>query len=218
MSQPVIVIGAGGHGKVLADALLASGILVLGFTDINPTLSGTEMLGLPVLGTDDCLSEQDRRRVQLVNGLGWLNAPNKKPARQLLQNRLEQDGWCFASVTHPRAIISPFAELATSVQVMAGAVIQTGVRVGSGTVINTTAVIEHDAVIGSFCHIAPGSVLCGNTRIGDGSLVGAGSVVLQQVSLGVGTVLAAGAVATRDIDDAGNPWMGVPARLKGHLT
>jgi sugar O-acyltransferase (sialic acid O-acetyltransferase NeuD family) len=210
---PIIVVGAGGHAAVVADALLAAGRTVLGFVDDDPAKSGTRVLGLPVLGDDTALNTHRGRGIELVNGIGGPDtAATVSPGtlRRRVQQRLSALGWIFAAVRHPGAIVSPSAELGPSTQVLAGAVVQPGAQVGDGAIINTRAVVEHHARVGVFAHIAPGAVLCGEVQVGEETHVGAGAVVRQGIHLAAGVVVAAGAAVVRDVQSG--VVAGVPAR------
>ncbi len=210
MSLPVIIIGAGGHATVVADALLAGGVTVLGFTDANSERHGLVLCGLLVLGDDGVLAEYRSDAVLLANGLGGLG-DERVSVRQQLQQGLENRGWRFCSVVHPRAIVSKFAQIGESVQVMAGSVIQAGASIGIGSVVNTGAVIEHDVSLGAWSNVAPRAVVCGQARIGAVSYVGAGATVRQGVRIGAHTLIGAGAVVVKDFSGDG-VLVGVPAR------
>jgi UDP-perosamine 4-acetyltransferase len=212
MTSPrsVIVIGAGGHARVVADALLCAGANVLGFTDADTTLWGRAVIGLPVLGGDEVLARHDAGTVALVNGLGMIDA-RSATLRRRVQEGLSSQGWTFTAVRHPSAIVSPRARLASDVQVLAGAVIQTGASVGAGTIINTRAVIEHDANLGDWSHVAPGAVICGDVRIGCATHVGAGATVRQGLCVGARCVIGIGAAVVSDQSDDACA-VGVPAR------
>ena len=214
MSQaPVIVIGAGGHAVVVADALLAAGRTVLGFVDDDPAKAGSHVLGLPVLGNDAALKAHLGRGVELANGIGGpgtADSVSQGTLRRRVQHRLSALGWTFAAVRHPGAIVASSAELGASTQVFAGAVVQPFARIGDGAIVNTRAVIEHHARVGAFAHIAPGAVLCGEVRVGEEAHVGAGAVVRQGIDLAARVVVGAGAAVVRDVQSG--MVAGVPAR------
>ena len=211
MTQPVIIIGAGGHASVLADALYEAGIEVLGFTDQDMHLHGTQRFGLPILGGDHILLNYSPEKLRLVNGLGFVVGSGRVAARALVQQKLEAIGWSFAPVFHPSVQISRHAILSADVQLLAGAIVQAGAIVGKGSIVNTAAIVEHNAVIGDWCHVATRATLCGQTHIGNGCLIGAGAVLRQSLTLGDDTVVAAGAVVVRN--SAGDETLcGVPAR------
>jgi sugar O-acyltransferase (sialic acid O-acetyltransferase NeuD family) len=210
MNEPVIIIGAGGHAAVLVDALLEAGVDVLGLTDADPRQRGAELLGCRILGGDDALAGYAPDEVRLVNGIG---STGDSRARRAAQVRLEQAGWRFTGVRHPRAVVSRTAQLDVTVQVMAGAVIQPRARTALGCIVNTGAVVEHDVELGEYVHVAPGAVICGTVRIAERCHVGAGAVIRQGLSVGADTLVAAGAVVVAD-HAGGGVLAGVPARAR----
>ncbi len=211
MSFPVIVIGAGGHATVVADALLASGVEVLGFTDPLPALGGERRCGLPILGDDGILAEHDPAAVRLANGIGSTRANDATSLRVRVQTHLESRGWRFVTVCHPAAIVSPFAQLGEACQIMAGAVVQPNASVGKGAIVNTGAVVEHDVSLADWTHVAPRAVVCGDARVGPGCHIGAGAVIRHSVSLGADVVVGIGAAVVKD-QSAAAILAGVPAR------
>jgi sugar O-acyltransferase (sialic acid O-acetyltransferase NeuD family) len=208
MTVPVIIVGAGGHARVLLDALVLSGTPVHGFTDSDVRLSGTRVLGYPVLGDDSVLHSLSPKKFQLVNGIGSVGVMT---ARRRIAEELLPRGWTFATVVHPAATVSGTAKLEPGAQVFAGAIVQTGCRIGIGAIVNSGAIVEHDCNIGSYVHVAPGATLSGNVVIGDESHIGAGAVVIQGIRLGFRTTVGAGAVVVTD-DPGEGTLIGVPAR------
>jgi sugar O-acyltransferase (sialic acid O-acetyltransferase NeuD family) len=208
--KPVLIVGAGGHAKVLADALLASGRQVLGFVESSAKDGHqAEVLpGLLVLGTDEVLLSYAPAEVELVNGLGGIDCGG---LRRRVQAKLEADGWYFSGVCHPAAQVSPFAFVSAGVQLLACCIVQAGARLGVGSIINTAAVVEHDSTLEEYVHVAPRAVLCGNTYVGCNSHIGAGAIVRQGLILGANTLVGAGAVVVKDFDGQGT-LIGVPAR------
>jgi sugar O-acyltransferase (sialic acid O-acetyltransferase NeuD family) len=205
-----IILGAGGHAGVLADALLAGNEAVHGFTDRDPARHGATLCGLPVLGDDDALAAYDLHAVALVNGIGSLD--NRAPSvRSRIQQGFMSQGWRFPPVIHPNACVSRFAQLGVGVQVMAGCVVQAGARIGDGVILNTRSVIEHDAVVGAWSHVAPGATICGDVLLGEFCHVGAGAVIRQGVVLGARCLIGAGAAVVQDFP-ADMVLAGVPAR------
>jgi UDP-perosamine 4-acetyltransferase len=208
MSLPLIVLGAGGHARVLVDALLGAGLPVRGLTDADPAKTGSAVLGLPVLGGDEEVLALAPEAVLLVNGIGSVRV---SASRRKLFEDFKKRGYFFERVIHPSAIVAPDAVLAEGAQIMAGAVLQTGCRIGENAIINTRAAVDHDCVIGSHVHISPGVTLCGNVEVGEGSHIGAGATVIQGVRIGRNCMVAAGAVVIRDIPD-GATVAGLPAK------
>lgn len=211
MSLPVLVIGAGGHGRVVADALRAAGRNVLGFLDPKPGRQGTLVDGFPVLGDDDQLQNYRTDSIRLANGIGSVEGTD---ARRRIYERLTAAGFQFETVQHPTAIIARTVELSAGAQVMAGVVLQPGVVVGEDSIINTGALVDHDCIIGAHCHIAPGAVLSGSVKVGEGSHIGTAASVIQDIRIGPHAMIAAGAVVIDDVR-AGALVSGIPARAKG---
>lgn len=205
---PVIVVGAGGHAVALADALLASGRSVVGFIDPAPGAQGRLMCGLSVLGGDEILTRHNSSDVVLANGIGGVGDLS---VRRRVQQRLRDMGWRFVGVTHPSAIVSPFAAIAADTQLLARAVVQPNASIGEGCIVNTGAIVEHDVSLGAWSHVAPGSTICGGVQVGESCHVGAGAVVMQGIQLGPRTTVGAGAAVVRNFGGSGT-LVGVPAR------
>lgn len=208
MNFPIIVIGGGGHARVLIYSLLLQKAVIVGFTDPNPLLAQVTHMGIKYLGDDSRILEYDPNKIKLVNALG--STSSSKHRRNVYEAN-KKLGFDFASVIHPSAIISEDALLSEGVQIMAGAVIQPGVHVGANTIINTRASIDHDCQIGAHAHIAPGAVLSGGVTIMDNVHVGTGAVVIQQVKINDSSIIGAGAVVLKDVP-ANRTYVGVPAK------
>ncbi|MDB5810218.1 MAG: acyltransferase [Betaproteobacteria bacterium] len=208
--KKLIVIGAGGHAKVLVDALLAQSSAIIGLTDSDPAKTGKMILGVTVMGDDGVLNVHAPDVVVLVNGIGSVTRPH---LRRKVFDSLKAGGYTFASVRHPSAIVSAHAQLGEGVQAMAGSVIQAGCVIGANTIINTNASVDHDCKVGAHVHIAPGATLSGGVEIGENVHVGAGATILQNVRVGNGSVIAAGAVVIDDVP-ANLTVFGTPARSK----
>ncbi|MBI5563116.1 MAG: acetyltransferase [Deltaproteobacteria bacterium] len=208
MNLPIIIIGGGGHAKVLIDALRLRSAEVIGVTDADASRHGQELLGVPIIGGDEAVSQRPAGGVLLVNGIGSTGTPTR---RQEVFARFKAKGFSFATVIHPSAVIAPEARLGEGCQIMAGAVIQTGAVIGQNAIVNTGAAIDHDCVIGGHAHVAPGATLCGGVAVGNGTHIGAGATVIQYLTIGQWALIAAGAVVTKDVE-SGATVAGVPAR------
>ena len=196
-TKPVIILGAGGHAKVVADVLRLSGRTIIGVVDSN-FKKETLCFGLCVLGADDTIEQYKCDDVELVNGVGSLPGNND---RLNLSQQMRTKGYKFATVIHPSAVVSESVKLNEGVQIMASCVVQADTIIGLDTIINTGSLIDHDCKIEGNCHIAPGVTLCGGIHVGDGTHIGAGSVVLQNITIGLNTVVAAGSVVYRNIEN-----------------
>lgn len=208
-SKPIIILGAGGHAGVLLDALQQLGREVMGITDPDETLWNKEWLGVDILGDDDKILDIHPDHIELVNGLGGVKSTR---ARQKLFETWHNNGYSFASVVHPKAVLAPSVKIVEGVQVLAGAIINPHTIIGVNTVVNTGAVLEHDCVVGNHVHIAPGAKVAGNVSIGSGTHVGIGSTIIQGVVIGDDCLIAAGAVVIRDVP-ASSTVMGVPGKV-----
>jgi len=188
---PVVVVGAGGHAAVVVSSLLRLGVSILGAT----TRSGDEEsaeLGIPIIGDDSAIQKMESSKVVLVNGIGM--AASAKTTRYHAASRLRSLGFRFRPVLDPTAIVASGVEIKEGVQVLAGAVIQPRTIIGTDTIVNTGARIDHDCDIGPHCHVCPGATITGNVKIGTGSLIGAGTIITPGVSVGENSMIRAGSL------------------------
>ncbi len=194
---PLILLGAGGHAKVLLALAESAGFVVQGLCDPTLLQQGvSDWNGLPVLGGDEALERVDPRQVGLINGLGRLVRQN---ARNRLFENLKARGFAFPVLVHPAAWVAPTARLEQGVQIMAGAIVQPDCHIGENTIINTRASVDHDCRIGKNVHIAPGATLCGGITIEDDAFVGSGATIIQGRRIGARAVVGAGATLVRDL-------------------
>lgn len=167
----VLVFGAGGHGKVVAELALLLGYDVVAFVDDAKAHLGVRHLGRPVLAFDRLLAEPpDGPRLAAL-------AIGNNDARRQSADRLRANGFELATLVHPRATVSASASIAPGVIVVAGATVNAEALVEEGAIVNTNAVVEHDCVVGPFAHVGPGSVMCGGSRLGPCSALGPGAVL-----------------------------------------
>jgi UDP-perosamine 4-acetyltransferase len=195
--KPLMMIGAGGHGRVLHALALALGRPIAGVYDPMLVEKGERRWNnVPVLGGNAELAAAGRDEFELVNGVGQLVGST---TRRLLHDHFTGLGFSFATLVHPAAWVANDVVLSQGVQVMAGAIVQPGCAIGEASVVNTRAGVDHDCVIGRHVHLAPGATLCGTVEVGEGAFVGAGAIVVQNRRVGAGAVVAAGATAARDV-------------------
>jgi UDP-perosamine 4-acetyltransferase len=201
----VVVIGAGGHAKVVLEILRAAGgVEVVGLLDPAPHASLVR--GVPVLGGDDLLTELRSAGVAAA-----VVALGNNRRRQQVGGRARELGFALPAIIHPSAIVSPSARLEAGVVVMARVVIGTEAEVEQLAVINSGAVVEHDNRIGKASHIGPACALAGNVRVGDRALVGVGSAVRPGIIIGSDAVVGAGSAVIKDVPE-GAMIGGSPAR------
>ncbi len=208
MTLPVIVIGSGGHAAVVIETLHRCDIRIIGRTDADAGKEAGESPGVPLLGDDDAVLEYAPDSVRLVNGIGSVGEAG---IRRRVFEHFRARGYRFARLVHPSAVVAADVVLGEGVQVMAGAIVQPGCRIGANTILNTGAMVDHHCVIGDHTHVAPGAVLAGNVKTGSGVHIGAGATVIQNVDVGADSVIAAGAVVVDPVP-AATRVAGVPAR------
>jgi UDP-perosamine 4-acetyltransferase len=209
MNLPIIVIGAGGHGRVIADTLRVADRAIIGFLDPDPFLHKTFIDGLPVLGDDGVLGGYSPNSVHVANGIGSTSSTTH---REEIFKRISALGFRFETVCHPSATIAPVVKIGLGAQVLAGAIVQLGCSIGENTIVNTGAIVDHDCVIGAHCHLAPGTILSGNVHVGNGCHIGVGACIIQGIEIGPNSMLAAGTVVTQNVTSCSRV-AGVPARL-----
>jgi sugar O-acyltransferase (sialic acid O-acetyltransferase NeuD family) len=195
----LVVIGAGAQAKVVVETCRATGYTVLGTADNDPHRT---VFDLPHLGPPDDLRVEPGVRAVIAIGS---NAARRDVAERL-EGRLR-----WASVIHPTATLSPTAHVEEGTVIFAGVVVQADAVVGRHAILNTGCRVEHDNVLGAFCHVAPGAVLGGTVTLGEGVLVGVGAVVVPNSTLGAWSTIGAGGVVVRDTEPSVS-YFGVPAK------
>lgn len=203
-NPPLVIFGAGGHGRVVADAARAAGLELLGFLDD----AGPAAAGPGGMVPDAPLLEAADPRLKAAV---FVVAIGDNATRLRIARRLAGEGRTLHPVVHPDATVSPSAWLGGGVYVGARAVVGPGTAVDTAALVNTGAVVEHDGRADAGAHVAPGAVLGGGVHVGEAALVGLGARVLPGLRVGAGAVIGAGAVLTRDAE-AGFTYTGMPAR------
>lgn len=195
----LVIVGAGGHGKVVADSAQKNGYENICYVDDR--LTGYHM-GFPIIGNSNDLRLLDDGHTDFVLGIG------NNEIRKTFSNMYNIN---WATIIHPSAQIASNVSIGKGTVVMAGAVINSCVSIGNHCIINTNAVVEHDNLIQDYVHISPGAKLGGAVRVGELSHIGIGATIINNVSIDCGCIIGAGSVVIRDVIERGT-YVGVPIR------
>ncbi|BBP60733.1 acetyltransferase [Pseudomonas sp. St316] len=209
--KSVVMIGAGGHAKVLLSLATSAGFNVIGVC--APEFKSREVKtwrGVDILGDDSFIEQLDPGEVGLINGIGQVI---HNSIRKTIFRRYRDRGFYFPVLIHPSASIDSTASLGQGVQVMAGAVIQADCDIGENTIINTRASIDHDCHVHANVHVAPGAVVCGDSTLCEGVFVGAGATIIQSLTVGENSVVGAGSVLVSSL-----PADRISLGTKPHIT
>lgn len=194
----IFVFGAGGHAKVVIDAIEKQNQASLVFLgEDNKQLWRRDFFKYPVIGG----REEVLSRVKALEVSAGVIAIGSNQIRENIASWLKHNEVKLITVVHPSAQISRGASLGAGTVVFAGAIVNADSVVGENVIINTGATVDHDCVIGDFVHVSPGTNLCGRVQVGDGSFIGAGSVVIPGVKIGKNVVIGAGSTVINDIED-----------------
>lgn len=207
VTRRVLVYGAGGHAKVVADVLRRNGFLIVGFIDdVSPQRDGEPFCGSTVFGGPDQATVAFAAGTNLAFIAFGANNARLNKARDVMRI-----GFQFPTAVHPRAFVSHDALLGDGTVVCPNASVGPATSVGRHVIVNTGASIDHDCSVGDGVHVGPGAVIAGYANLGEASFVGAGAVVIDRIRVGRACTIGAGAVVTRDVPD-GQTVVGVPAK------
>lgn len=201
------IVGAGGHGRVIADAAQISGWPVIHFYDDAWPDIGYDTGPWPIVGEAPLLFAQLQNYQGVIVGIG------DNRVRAAMQLRLRDAGAPLVSVIHPTAVISRHAQLGAGCAVFARAVVNVGARIGQGVILNTGCTVEHDCLIDDFVHIGPNAGLGGGVHIGQQSWVGIGASINHLIHIGRNSTIGSGTTVIRDVPDA-MVAVGTPARAR----
>lgn len=192
----LIIVGASGHGKVIADIAVQNGYKDIVFLDDNINLK--KCSNYEVIGKTDLVNNLEGDKIVAIGN---------SVIRERILSKISA-----VTLIHPNAVIAKDAIIGKGTVIMAGVVINPNVKIGDGCIINTSSSIDHDCFVSDFSHVSVGSHLCGNVTVGSHVWVGAGSIVSNNISICDNCTLGAGAVVIKDIDKCGT-YVGVPARI-----
>ena len=199
----LVIVGASGHGKVIADIAKLNGYKEIVFLDDNEAVD--ECAGYPVVGSSCDFTKVEK---DVVIAIG-----NAK-IRSRIQEQYESQGFHLVTLIHPNATVADFAQIGVGSVVMAGAVINPYAKLCKGCIVNTCASVDHDCEVRDYVHVAVGAHLCGTVEVGAYTWIGAGATVSNNISICPECMIGAGAVVVKDLDEQGT-YVGVPAGRVG---
>ena len=199
MKPRCVILGGGGHARVLIDTLQAAGEAIIhGILDADRDLWGTTCMDIPLLGGDERLAELAGQGVShFAVGVGGVSGNG--PRQRVFELGLSY-GLAPLTAVHPTAIVSARARIVAGCQLFPGSIVNAGAELGLNVIVNTGAIVEHDCRIGNHVHVATGATLCGAVRVGDRSHVGAGATIRQSISIAEDALIGAGAVIVGHVD------------------
>lgn len=201
----LIIIGASGHGKVVAEIAELTGqynhiYFMDDFSD-KKTFHGYKNLG------------SAKRIVQHKDKADFFVAIGDNTVRKNKLGALIKEGYSISTIIHPNAIISNTAHIGKGTVVMAGVIVNASSKIGIGCIINTKSSIDHDCILKDYTHVSPGTTIAGNVSIGEGCWIGAGGTISNNLTITDGTIVGAGALVIRNISKNG-VYIGVPTKIK----
>jgi sugar O-acyltransferase (sialic acid O-acetyltransferase NeuD family) len=201
----LLIVGAGGHGKVVADAAIAARQWSsIAFIDDRYPMNS--VLDWPVVGSMDHAGELLNQYSDLIVAIG------NNFLRVRLLKKFKETGFHIPTIIHPKASVSEFAELGEGTVVFAQAAVNAGTRIGLGSIVNTGSSVDHDCILGEGVHVCPGVHLAGGVQVGNCSWLGIGSTIIQNVTIGSNVTIGAGSVILHNVED-GSTVVGVPGKV-----
>lgn len=198
--KKLTIIGASGHGKVVADIAKLNGYDEIAFLDDNEVVKFCGKYH--VIGTSGMIRN--------INNDIFIAIGNASIRRKIMEKCLDKQ---FPVLIHPHAVIADGVKIGKGTVIMAGAVVNSDSVIGEGCILNTTSSVDHDCVVGDYVHVAVGAHLCGTVTVGSETWIGAGATVSNNISICEGCMVGAGSLVVRNITERGK-YMGVPARLR----
>ena|SRR3990167_719447 len=206
MNKPIFIISAGGHAKVLLEAVRDT--LVAGFIETDIDKIGKKITGIDIISQKFFLNNYLAPNVLLLNGIGSVSEPI---LRKKVFSFFKKKGYSFLNIVHPTAYISKNVILGEGCQILAGSIVQTGSILGDNVIVNTGAIVDHNCTIGNHSHIAPGATLSGDVSIEDSCHIGCAATLIQGLKISNSCLVAAGAVVISNLSEKSRV-AGVPAK------
>ncbi|MDP8210685.1 MAG: acetyltransferase [Candidatus Stygibacter australis] len=205
IKKDLLILGAGGHSRVLIDTAELLGYVVLGIVDVNYYGQEERILGYPVIGDISALSSYSVETTEIVIAFG----DNAK--RREYFTKVREMGFNVPALIHPSSVLSKYVKLKEGVFINAGVIVNALAEVEENSIINTGSIIEHEVKIGKNSHICPGVRIAGRVMIGNNTFVGTGSTIIDKITIGDNVIIGAGSVVIRDIK-SNSKVAGIPAR------
>lgn len=207
MLNKVVILGAGGHAKVVAECIDKERYEIVGYLDKDHLHIGEMIEGIPVIGQDSSPNYWRTKGIEgCIVGIGHIG---NYRIRNCLFEMYYAEGFSMINAIHKTSCISMSVKIGKGNVIMPKVIINANAKIGNNTIINSAAVIEHDVVICDGVHVAPGCTVCGATHIGSNTFIGAGSTIIQGLQIGANSIIGAGSVVIADIPDnviaVGNP-------------
>ena len=205
MQKKVVIIGASGHARVIADIVISSGDEIVGFLDDNMDIQGSVIFeDKIVLGTTKEEDVEKYKDNYFIIGIG------SNRVRKLISEKYLNLKWYTA--IHPNALIGSNIEIGEGTVLMAGTVINTGTKIGKHCIVNTCSSLDHDNILEDFVHISPGAHLAGTVKIMEGTWICAGVTVINNITIGSNNVIGVGATVIKNIEEENCTYIGVPVK------
>ena len=196
MAESILILGAGGHGREIADILrISAPNMSLGFIDDNPALVDSRINDVPVIGNFEKLLKMDPSKYMLISGIG-----NAKVASKFV-GEAKSKGFSFSQAIHPSASISPFAKIGTGVAIFENCSVHANAEIGDHCSLNVGSSVSHDSYLGSFSSLNPGARVAGNVSIGQSCYIGMEASIIQGLKIGNRVTIGAGTVVIRNLED-----------------
>ena len=205
MQKKVIIFGAGGHARVIADIIKKSGDEIVGFLDDNADIQGKTIFDSKIV-LGDTSEESVKKYVDcyFIIGIG------SNRVRKIISEKYSNLKWYTA--IHPSSIIGSDVSIKEGTVIMAGTVINTGTVVGKHCIVNTSSSLEHDNILEDYVHISPGSHLAGTVRISEGTWICTGETIINNITIGKNNIIGAGATVIKNIEEENSTFVGIPVK------
>lgn len=208
MTKELAIVGASGHGKVVADIAEQLGFTIKFYDDAYP--NKTTIAHWPILGSFSDLIATNHKKFRPFTNVVVAIGDNSIRFQKIGQ--LQENGFNLITLIHPSAVVSRYAEIENGTVIFPGAVINAFARIGLGTIINTGSIVEHDCIVGDYTHVSPNASLSGGVEVGSKCWIGVGSQVKQLVKIGDNTIIGAGSTVLSDIPSYVTA-VGAPAKV-----